>query len=238
NDVWPEMLTSPLRVARPSVRKGWLDGDGGSSRGEDEFVEVSWPKALDLVADELRRVRGAFGNQAIFGGSYGWSSAGRLHHARTLVRRFLNTIGGFTDQTTNYSYGAAMVLLPRILGRDDAIGSHLTSAASIHEHCDLLLAFGGIPDRNWHIQAGGAGEHRYRRFMTGLHNRVELVNISPRRDDVPAEFPAQWLPVRPNTDTALILALARCVVASGRHDRAFLDRYCEGGDRFLAYLAG
>ncbi len=238
NDVWPEMLTSPLRVARPSVRKGWLDGDGGSGRGEDEFVEVSWPKALDLVAGELRRVRGEFGNQAIFGGSYGWSSAGRLHHARTLVRRFLNTIGGFTDQTTNYSYGAAMVLLPRILGRDDAIGSHLTSAASIHEHCDLLLAFGGIPDRNWHIQAGGAGEHRYRSFMSGLRERVDLVNISPRRDDVPEEFPAQWLPIRPNTDTALILALARYIVASGNHDQAFLDRYCEGGDRFLAYLAG
>lgn len=238
NDVWPEMLTSALRIARPAIRRGWLDGDGGSGRGEDEYVEVPWSRALDVVAGELERVRGSFGNQAIFGGSYGWSSAGRLHHARTLVRRFLNSIGGFTDQTTNYSYGAAMVLLPRILGTEDAIGSHLTSAASIHEHCDLLLAFGGIPDRNWHIQAGGAGEHRHRRFMTGLHNRVELVNISPRRGDVPDEFPARWLPVRPNTDTALVLALARCVVADGRHDRAFLDRCCEGADRFLAYLAG
>ena len=54
------------RVARPAVRRGWLEarasGDatlGRERRGSDEFVEVEWDEALDLVADELRRVRDA-----------------------------------------------------------------------------------------------------------------------------------------------------------------------------------
>src|SRR6185295_2871984 len=85
---------------------------GRPRSGADRFREVSWDEALDLVAGELTRVRGTYGDTAIFGGSYGWSSAGRLHHARTLVRRFLFLGGGCVDQIGNYSWGAAQFLLP------------------------------------------------------------------------------------------------------------------------------
>jgi biotin/methionine sulfoxide reductase len=235
--VWPEMLTSPLRVSRPVVRKGWLAGDGGAPRGEDEFVEIGWDEAIDRVAGELGRTRQQFGNLAIFGGSYGWSSAGRLHHARSLVRRFLNCIGGFTDQATNYSYGAAMAFLPRVLGRDDAIGSHLTSLSSIREHADIMLAFGGIPDRNWLIQAGGSSTHGYRNFMDAMAG-LRFINVSPRKEDVQPADAFEWLPIRPNTDTALLLSLTQAVIAAGREDKAFLDRYCHGMELFRAYLMG
>jgi biotin/methionine sulfoxide reductase len=71
--------------------------------------------ALDLVAGELGRVKRDFGSQAIFGGSYGWASAGRFHHAQSQVRRFLNSIGGFVRHKDDYSVGAALVLMPHIL---------------------------------------------------------------------------------------------------------------------------
>jgi len=58
-------------------------------------VEVEWDEALDLVAGELNRVKAAHGNRAIFGGSYGWSSAGRFHHAQSQIHRFLNSFGGY-----------------------------------------------------------------------------------------------------------------------------------------------
>ena len=78
------------RVNRPIIRKGWLEkGPGGDkhSRGYDPYIEVPWDEALDIVANELERVRTNFGNQPIFGGSYGWSSAGRFHHAKTQLQR-------------------------------------------------------------------------------------------------------------------------------------------------------
>ena len=77
---------SRLRVLRPSVRKSWLDHGPGSApekRGQEPFVEVSWDEALDLVAKELARVKEKHTNRSIFGGSYGWSSAGRFHHAQS-----------------------------------------------------------------------------------------------------------------------------------------------------------
>ena len=73
----PAMVHSPLRIARPAIRDGWREGK--ERTGADSFREVSWDEALAAVAGELARVRETFGNTAIFGGSYGWSSAGHVH---------------------------------------------------------------------------------------------------------------------------------------------------------------
>ena len=155
-EAWPEMLTSPMRISAPAVRRGWLEGDGGAGRGDDGYVRVSWDKALELVAGEIERVRTNHGNQAIFGGSYGWSSAGRLHHARTLTHRFLNALGGFTTQATNYSYGAAMAFLPRIVGSADSVGVSLTGWRTICANTDVLVAFGGIASSGRWCRAASA----------------------------------------------------------------------------------
>ena len=85
----PGSVHAGNRVLRPMVRLGWLEhgpGAAGEGRGADPYVPVSWDEALDLVASELERVRSTFGAEAIFGGSYGWSSAGRFHHAKTHER--------------------------------------------------------------------------------------------------------------------------------------------------------
>src|SRR3954470_4116906 len=82
-DAIPAMVHSPLRIARPAIREGWREGKPRT--GAERFHEVSWDEALDAVAAELARVRETFGHNAILGGSYGWSSAGRVHHARSLV---------------------------------------------------------------------------------------------------------------------------------------------------------
>src|SRR5262252_2209411 len=55
----PAMVHSPLRIKRPAVRKGWRERR--ERTGADEFFEVSWDTALDLVVSELSRVRGRFG---------------------------------------------------------------------------------------------------------------------------------------------------------------------------------
>ena len=237
-DAWVEMIDSPLRVRRPAIRKGFLAKDGGMGRGQDAFTDVPWDEALDLVAEALARIRRDLGPQAVFGGSYGWSSAGRLHHARTLIRRFMNVTGGHTDQENNYSYGAAMVFLPRILGRKDMVGGRLTQADTIRDHTEVLLAFGGIPRRTWANQSGGAGAHGYAAFMAAIGRKARLYNISPNAADIAAGIPHDWLSLRPGSDTALMLALAQEIVAAGGADHAFLERYTHGADVVLAYLSG
>ena len=130
----PAMVHSPLRIKRPAVRNGWRERR--ERTGADEFFEVSWDTALDLVVSELSRVRGRFGAEAIFGGSYGWSSAGRLHHARSLVRRFLFLGGGCVDQAGNYSWGAAQFLLPHVIGTYQPVTGRVTDWPSVIKHTD------------------------------------------------------------------------------------------------------
>ncbi|MGH7029901.1 MAG: molybdopterin-dependent oxidoreductase, partial [Stellaceae bacterium] len=119
----PDAVHSPTRIACPMVRQGWLEGGraGGAGRGREAFVPVGWERALDLVARELARVRREHGPAAIMGGSQGWSSAGLFHEARGQLRRFLAACGGFVDQTSNYSFGAALTFLPHILGSAQAV---------------------------------------------------------------------------------------------------------------------
>ena len=70
---------------------------------------MSWDAALDLLGAELARVRDTHGPGAVFGGSYGWASAGRFHHAQSQIHRFLNTsLGGYVRSVNSYSSGAAI----------------------------------------------------------------------------------------------------------------------------------
>ena len=233
----PEMVHSPLRIARPAIREGWREGRPRS--GADRFREVSWDEALDLVAGELTRVRGNYGDTAIFGGSYGWSSAGRLHHARTLVRRFLFLGGGCVDQIGNYSWGAAQFLLPHVIGTYQPVTGRVTDWNSVVKHTRLVIAFGGLRLENSQVTSGGTGSHVLESWLGRAKAAgIEFVVISPSRSDAPGFLDAQWLAIRPNTDTALMLALAHTLLVEQRHDAAFLDRYCTGFETLRRYLLG
>ncbi len=67
---------------------------------------------------------------------------------------------------------------------------------------------------------------------------IEFVVVTPNRGDVPDFLNAQWVPIRPNTDTAMMLAMAHTLLTEQRHDAEFLARYCTGFEAFARYLTG
>jgi biotin/methionine sulfoxide reductase len=237
----PDAVHAPTRIDRPHVRRGWLDGDrrGGTPRGGEAFVPVSWDTAIRLVAEEVARVRDAHGPASIFGGSYGWSSAGRFHHVRTQLQRLLAAAGGYTGQLTNYSYAAGMTLLPHVLGSNDAVTGPVVEWRDIVANAKLMLCFGGILLRNGQITAGGAGRHEMAGWVArAARGGVRLVNISPVRGDMPDFAGAEWLPIRPGTDTALMLGMAHVLFAEGLADTGFLARCTVGWERVRDYVLG
>ncbi len=229
------------RIQRPAIRRGWLEhGPGPSdSRGNDDFVEVSWSEAIDAVAAELQRVRSKHGNESIFGGSYGWASAGIFHQAQTQLQRMLNLIGGYTRSINSYSNGTSVVVLPHIVGSAEEVLRRPTSWPTIVEHTDLVVAFGGIPAKNVFVTHGGMTQHHTGRYLLQAVGRgVEFALISPVRNDLPAGIPATWYPVTPGTDVALMFGLSHTLLTEGLADREFLDRYTAGADIFEAYVLG
>lgn len=231
------------RVLRPSIRRSWLEAGPGADtdrRGEDPFVEVSWGEALDLVAAELERVRTQHGNAAIFGGSYGWGSAGRFHHAQSQIYRFMHSIGGHTTKVGTYSTAAASVIVPHVVGEDfRALQAQYTSWPVIAAHTDLIVAFGGIPLKNSQAQHGGQGRHSLRGWLEMAADRgTRFVNVSPIRDDLVSTLGAEWLAARPGSDVALMLGLVHSLIEMGRADEDFLATYCVGWERLAAYVTG
>ncbi|MBN9409947.1 MAG: molybdopterin-dependent oxidoreductase [Burkholderiales bacterium] len=241
-DNLPGALRHPVRVSVPMVRRGWLERGPGpdDARGRDGYVPMDWDEVLDRLAAELARVRDAHGVQGIFGGSYGWSSAGRFHHAQSQVHRFLNTaLGGYVRSVNSYSAGASAVILPHVLGPLEPVAMRNVTWTQIVQHTDVLLAFGGMALKNSRVGSGGISQHVEREAMRQAAARgCRFVCISPIRSDLPQEARAEWLAPRPGTDTALMLALVHTLVSEGLHDPAFLASHCDGWPEFETYVMG
>ncbi|MDT0682008.1 molybdopterin-dependent oxidoreductase [Roseicyclus sp. F158] len=235
-------LDHPARVLRPSVRESWLRrGPGPRPRPIGEpFVEVSWDRVAELLANEVRRVREAHGPEGVYGGSYGWASAGRFHHSQSQIHRFLNTaFGGYVSGVSSYSAGAAAPLLPRLIGSFAEISRNTVSWKQVVAETELIVSFGGMPPRNSAIGNGGVSDHIEHDCMRRIAARGGAFHLfSPISDDMPEDIGTVWHAITPGTDTALILAMAYVLQDEGLEDTAFLETYCVGYGRFLDYLLG
>ena len=245
---------SDKRIQRPAIREGWLKSRNvpasRQARGLEPFIDVPWDEALDMVAESLGNTIATRGNDAVFGGSYGWASAGRFHHAQSQVHRFLNVLGGYVRSVDSYSLGAGRVLMPHVLATmDELIASH-HDWHTLQQHTRLFVCFGGVPLKNAMVGQGGASEHLVPGGLKALVEGVSpgkgcrFVNFSPVGSDlevpdsVTSDPSLEWIPLRPHSDTAVMLALATEIILAGRHDQAFLHSHCVGFERWQAYLMG
>lgn len=239
-EAMPDVVHHECRIAEPMVRQGFLKkghNSDGAGRGVEPFVPVSWDTALDLVAAELTRVKNDYGNNSIYGIS-GWGSAGVFHAASEQLKRFLNRFGGYVDQVTNYSFGAASVILPRVVGSMEPVAQP-TAWPTIVGHTQLMLLFGGIAPKNSQLSKNGVTTHQTQNWLRKARDAgMEFVQVSPIKGDMADGLGAEWLAARPGSDVAVMLGLAHTLLVEGLHDTEFLDRYCVGFDRFSTYLLG
>ncbi|WP_112290360.1 molybdopterin-dependent oxidoreductase (plasmid) [Rahnella variigena] len=234
-------VDGPSRVRRPAVRLGYLQHGATSreGRGKEPFVEVSWETALSLVAAELARVKETHGSSAFYAGSYGWSSAGRFHHAQSQMHRFFNQFGGYTGSTNTYSLAAAERLLPHIIGDLDMLQKQHTHWSVLAGKCELFVAFGGLPWRNAQVNGGGANDHSLKYWLQEMERTgTRFINVSPVKNDLSSVKTAEWLSLKPGSDTALLLALSYVLVDESRYDAGFVASHTVGFDTYRDYLTG
>lgn len=239
---FPAALRHRARIAQPMVRRGWLERGPGPDdrRGRDEYLPMSWSAVLDLLGGELARIRDNHGPGAIFGGSYGWASAGRFHHAQSQIHRFLNTsVGGYVRSVNSYSSGASSVLVPHVIGDYEDLVKRNVSWEQIADHSEIVLAFGGMALKNSMVAGGSISKHVERGAMDRARARgCQFVLVGPLRGDLPDEAGAEWVSAIPGSDTALMMALVHTLVVNGLHNRDFLARCTVGWPIFERYLLG
>ncbi len=233
-----DSVSHPARVRRPAVRRGWLEnGPGPAPRGTEEFVEVSEAEVVELLAAEVARVYREHGPHAVYGGSYGWASAGRFHHAQSQAHRFLNLAGGYVRSVNTYSLAAAEVTIPHVLGPGLSIGQLGSEWSTIAERTELIVSFGGMPLKNAAVTPGGVSNHTVASALDRFTARGgELVLLSPQLHEHPQTVDARWMPIAPGTDVAVMLAMVHTLLSEGLVDTALTNRLCTGWDEFAEYV--
>lgn len=196
-----ERLNHPQRLTSPLKRAGC------------KWVPVTWPEALDDIADRLTRTIGQFGSAAIL--NYAGSGHGGL--TKKVDDIFFNYLGGVTVPRGSLCWGAGMAAQRYDFG--EARGHHPADIA----RSKMIILWGRNPvDTNKHLVPY---------IRRARQSGATIVLIDPRRS-ASAKLADHHLAVRPATDGALALGLAHAIIANGRHDDEFIKKRVCGFERF------
>ncbi len=233
-----EQIYTDARVRYPMVRKGFLEGNTDKSlRGCDKWVRISWEQALDLVHQQIQQVRETQGSEGIFAGSYGWKSCGALHSPQACLQRYLNLTGGFVGHYGDYSTAASQVVMPYVVGSNEAYQPS-TSWETILEHTEILVLWGANPFTTARISWTSAEQKLFDYFLKFKAQGKPIICLDPMRSESCKMLEAEWIPVNTATDTALMLGIAYTLLSENLQDQDFLDNYTEGFEIFKDYLLG
>ncbi|MEE4276498.1 MAG: molybdopterin-dependent oxidoreductase, partial [Thermoleophilia bacterium] len=210
---------APGRLTAPLVRTG--------PRGSGQFRETSWGEALARVADGLTAVRERHGDGAVLvlGGS--GSCRGALHNTAELLPRFLNLIGGGVEESSTYSSAASAYVERVVLGTRKAGVDPATL-----RHSGMIVLWGAnlvdcIMGCEWRA-----------RVREARRRGVPVIVIDPRRTTTARQLGTEWLPVRPGTDSALMLAILYVWITDGTVDEAFVAAHATGFDLLRRRVLG
>lgn len=236
----PWQVHAANRITSPVVRKSWLENGPGSRndlRGRDEWVKVSWEKAIQLVSDEIRRLQSTCGPSSIYAGSCGWKSTGMLHNCRALLHRLMNLSGGFLSYSGDYSTGAAQVIMSHVVGSTEVYDQQ-TTWPDVIDNSELVVLWGCNPyttlKNSWNVpdRVGLEG------FTALAKKGTRIIAIDPINNPGSKQLNAEWIAPHAYTDAAMLLGIAHTLLSEKLHDEAFLQRYTTGFAPFRASLLG
>jgi len=228
---------SNSRIKYPYVRKSFLEGkaNNGELRGKEEFVRVSWDKALKLVAKKLKDTP----RDSIYNGTTdAWSHPGLLNYSPTLAGKFFNTVkGGSVNTDGDYSAGAALRTNPDIVG-DIEVYSLQTAHEQILPNTQVYVMWGADLFKTNKIDFAVANRKNDEYFLKYKKSGMKFISIDPIKTETAKMFDAECIHIRPNTDVALMLGIMNYLYVTKKYDKAFIDKYTDGFDKFVPYLLG
>lgn len=208
-------IYSPERLLYPMIRVG--------ARGEGKFKRASWNEALDLIAHKMVELKQRYGPTAILDQSYAGSSWGVLHKSdqiEGLLGRFLGIFGCRTCSWSVPSYQATTFSSTTTFGtledgnEDDAFA-----------HTKLMIMWGWNPAYTFH----GGNTFYYMRMAK--QRGCKFVLVDPQYTDSGSSYDAWWIPIKPNTDAAMMAGMAHYIFANNLQDQQFINQFCQGMDQ-------
>ncbi len=225
-------VNAPDRIHHPLKRVDF-DPQGernAQNRGRSRFARISWDEALDLVAGELDRVKRRYGASAILQSPIGHQWIGSLHNGRDWSDRFFAMLGGCSRMTGNTSHtgwrpGGLVIWGYGAVATNNAADILQNSKLIIHWASDVATKrYGGYRQNYWLQRFKRAG--------------IRQVVIDPYFNDTAALYGDEWIPIRPETDEALMSAVAHIWISENRVNRSFISGNTVGFEAFRDYVLG
>jgi trimethylamine-N-oxide reductase (cytochrome c) len=237
---YKKRVYSPNRIKYPLKRVDW-DPDGErntQNRGKSKFVRISWDEATDLIAKEIRRLHKQYGPCTILIQGDGHGECMFVHATHGSSSLLLDKMGGFTQQIRNpdswegWYWGSKHVWGSGLIGMMNPANNIIKD---ISEHTQLLLVWGGDPETTpWGFR--GQYASNIVRFWSEIG--IKQIYICPDLNYAAAIHANKWIPVLPNTDAALQLAIIYMWVKEGTYDKEYIKTHTVGFDKIKAYVLG
>ncbi len=207
------------RLRYPLKRKHWALGGGDKSlRGRDEWERITWDEALDIIASETTRIKETYGNRSILTTGY------ELRNVRPglYYGTALNAYGGCVTTWGQASQGGFPVVANSMKG-EWSLGIMDTSDRFEVRNAKLIVLW--AVNSAW-SQAGNVTWH----YAQAKKKGAKVIVVDTWYTPTAQALADEWVPVRPGTDTALLLAIAYEMIIHEWQDQKFLDTYCLGFD--------
>lgn len=196
---------SPERIKYPMKRVG--------ERGEGKFERISWEQAMDEIGARLREYRDTYGPESIGVLMFPCGMAPVFGLWQSLATRFLNVFGG------TYLMGTTIDTGPFFADFIDFGSSwyYLRYDKSLLSKSNYIILWGAEP-----ITTRPATGPRW--IVEAQERGVKVVSVGLTFDPTAAK--ADWfIKVKPGSDAALALAMARYIIDEGLYDEEFLNKH-------------
>jgi len=204
------LLYDPDRLQRPMIRR---DKNGGQ-----EFEEVSWDAALNVVAENFESIKARHGAEALALFSHGYGGSWMKH--------LFKAYGSPNIAAPSY----AQCRGPRDVAFDLTYGQGVGSPESTDmRNSDCVVLIGNHLGENMH-------NTQVQDFAEAIRRGADIIVVDPRFS-VAASKATHWLPIKPGTDLALLLAWMNVIISEGRYDRKYLDAYAFGFEQLQEHVA-
>lgn len=203
--------SDPDRLRTPLIRT--------NERGEEKWQAVTWDEALEYIAGKMQKIKAEHGPES--------------------MALFSHGIGGTFLKHTLKAYGTANIAAPSFAqcrGPRD-VGFRLTFGEDVGspertdiENAQCLVLIGSHLGENMH-------NTQVQEFATAVGRGASVIVVDPRFS-VAASKAKFYLPIKPGTDLALVLAWMNVLVTEKLYDAAYVEEHGFGFEQFAASLAG
>ena len=237
---YKKRVFSPGRIRYPMKRVDW-DPRGErnpQNRGVSKYERISWDEALDLIESEILRIRETYGPTAILNQSDQHGENKVVHGPHGCMRKLLTMLGGYTLQVRDADSWEGWWWGAKHVWGCEPVGQQMPQKNLLYDisnNAELLLFWGCDQETTvW----GWQGQLTSRLSYWWTELGIKQIYISPDVNYANAVHADKWIPVLPNTDAALYLAICHEWFKNDTYDKEYLESHAYGVDKFEDYVMG